>query len=36
MQNVEHAAMRLANNVGAEVVDSFVDYVEFGDSSEIG
>jgi uncharacterized protein len=36
MQNVEHAAVRLANNAGAEVVDSFVDYVEIGDSSEIG
>src|SRR6478735_9153815 len=28
MQNVERAAVRLANNAGAEVVDSFMDYVE--------
>ena len=28
MQNVEKAAVRLANNAGAEVVDSFLDYVE--------
>jgi uncharacterized protein len=28
MRNVEQAAVRLANNNGAEVVDSFVDYLE--------
>lgn len=28
MRNVERQAVRLANNVGAEVVDSFVDFVE--------
>src|SRR3954454_9124087 len=28
MRNVEQAAMRLANNVGAKVVDSFMDYLE--------
>ena len=28
MQNVERQAMKLANNAGAEVVDSFLDYVE--------
>jgi hypothetical protein len=28
MRNVEREAVRLANNVGAEVVDSFMDYVE--------
>lgn len=28
MRNVEREAVKLANNVGAEVVDSFVDYVE--------
>ena len=28
MQNVEKAATRMANNLGAEVVDSFMDYVE--------
>lgn len=28
MQNVEREATKLANNVGAEVVDSFLDYVE--------
>jgi len=36
MRNVEREAIRLANNNGAEIVDSFVDYVEVGDSSEIG
>jgi len=36
MRNVEREAVRLANNNGAEIVDSFVDYVELGDSSEIG
>ena len=28
MRNVERAAVRLANNAGAEVVDSFWDYLE--------
>jgi uncharacterized protein len=28
MRNVERAAVRLANNAGAEVVDTFLDYVE--------
>jgi uncharacterized protein YlxP (DUF503 family) len=28
MRNVEREAVRLANNAGAEVVDSFMDYVE--------
>jgi uncharacterized protein YlxP (DUF503 family) len=28
MRNVEDAATRQANNLGAEVVDSFMDYVE--------
>src|SRR5579872_3048599 len=28
MRNVEREAVRLANNAGAEVVDSFVDFVE--------
>jgi uncharacterized protein YlxP (DUF503 family) len=28
MRNVERKAVKLANNAGAEVVDSFVDFVE--------
>ena len=28
MRNVERQVVRLANNAGAEVVDSFLDYVE--------
>lgn len=28
MRNVEREAVRLANNAGAEVVDSFMDYLE--------
>jgi uncharacterized protein YlxP (DUF503 family) len=28
MQNVERAAVRQANNVGAEVIDSFMDFLE--------
>lgn len=28
MQNVEREAVKLANNAGAEVVDSFLDYIE--------
>jgi uncharacterized protein len=31
MRNVERAATRLANNAGAEVVDSFMDFVEPGE-----
>jgi uncharacterized protein YlxP (DUF503 family) len=37
MRNVEDAATRQANNLGAEVVDSFVDYLEsesFGSPDE--
>ena len=34
MRNVEHAATRQANNLGAEVVDSFMDFVELGESTE--
>ena len=30
MQSVEREAAKLANNVGAEVVDSFVDFVDIG------
>jgi uncharacterized protein YlxP (DUF503 family) len=36
MRNVEQMAVRLANNNGAEVVDSFLDYVEIGEGTEIG
>jgi uncharacterized protein len=32
MRNVEREAVRLANNAGAEVVDTFLDYVEFGET----
>jgi uncharacterized protein YlxP (DUF503 family) len=28
MQNVEHEAVKLANNAGAEVVDTVLDYLE--------
>jgi uncharacterized protein YlxP (DUF503 family) len=28
MRNVEREAMRLANNAGADVIDSFMDFVE--------
>ena len=28
MRNVENAATRQANNLGAEVIDSFMDYIE--------
>ena len=31
MRNVEREAVRLANNHGAEVVDSFLDYLEGGE-----
>jgi uncharacterized protein YlxP (DUF503 family) len=34
MRNVEQAAARQANNLGAEVVDSFTDFVELGESTE--
>src|SRR5579864_3791801 len=34
MQNVERAATRQANNLGAEVVDSFMDFVEPDGSTE--
>jgi len=33
MRNVEREAVRLANNTGGEVVDSFLDYVEAGGES---
>ncbi len=36
MRNVEREAVRLANNNGAEVVDSFLDYLEGGESEDIG
>ena len=31
MRNVEREAVKIANNNGAEVVDSFMDYLESGD-----
>jgi uncharacterized protein len=34
MRNVEQAATRHANNLGAEVVDSFMDFVEPGGPTE--
>lgn len=34
MRNVEQAATRQANNLGAEVVDSFMDFVEPGGPTE--
>lgn len=37
MRNVEDAATRHANNLGAEVVDAFIDYLEsesFGETEE--
>jgi len=34
MRNVENAAVRLANNNGAEIVDTFLDYLDSGDSEE--
>ena len=37
MRNVEDACTRQANNLGAEVIDSFVDYLEsesFGEQEE--
>jgi hypothetical protein len=35
MHNVEQAATRQANNLGAEVVDSFMDFVEPGGLTEV-
>lgn len=32
MRNVEREAVRLANNAGGEVVDSFLDFVDAGDA----
>jgi len=32
MRNVERAAVRIANNHGAEVIDAFMDYLESGDT----
>ena len=34
MRNVEQAATRQANKLGAEVVDSFMDFVEPGGATE--
>jgi uncharacterized protein YlxP (DUF503 family) len=34
MRNVENTAVKLANNNGAEIVDSFLDYLDAGDSQE--
>jgi uncharacterized protein len=36
MRNVEREAVRIANNNGAEVVDSFMDYLESGDHPSDG
>jgi uncharacterized protein YlxP (DUF503 family) len=36
MRNVEREAVRIANNNGAEIVDSFMDYLESGDASYEG
>ena len=36
MRNVEREAVRIANNNGAEVVDSFMDYLESGDTPSEG
>src|SRR5689334_15672460 len=36
MRNVEREAVRLANNAGAEVVDSFLDYLETASSDDLG
>jgi uncharacterized protein len=33
MRNVEREAVRLANNAGGEVVDSFLDFVETGEAT---
>src|SRR6185312_8730190 len=33
MRNVERNAVRIANNAGGEVVDSFLDYLESGGES---
>lgn len=32
MRNVERAAVKIANNHGAEVIDAFMDYLESGDT----
>ena len=34
MENVERAALRIANNAGADVTDSFVEFFEAGDRIE--
>ena len=36
MRNVEREAVKIANNNGAEVVDSFMDYLESGDHPSEG
>jgi len=36
MRNVEHAATKIANNHGAEVIDAFMDYLESGDTPSEG
>jgi uncharacterized protein len=36
MRNVEREAVRIANNNGAEIVDSFMDYLESGDTPNEG
>jgi uncharacterized protein YlxP (DUF503 family) len=36
MRNVEREAVRIANNNGAEIVDSFMDYLESGDQPSEG
>jgi uncharacterized protein len=34
MRNVENSAVKLANNNGAEIVDTFLDFLDSGDSLE--
>ena len=36
MRNVEREAAKIANNNGAEIVDSFMDYLESGDQPSTG
>ncbi len=36
MRNVEREAVKIANNNGAEIVDSFMDYLESGDQPSKG
>ena len=36
MRNVEREAVKIANNNGAEIVDSFMDYLESGDQPSEG